>query len=79
MRHQANHDSLTSLLNRMLLSARLTEAATGAAEGGYSFAVLCLDLDGFKASMTRMGHEAGVRLLARVASRSASRRTTALA
>jgi diguanylate cyclase (GGDEF)-like protein len=69
--HQAMHDSLTGLANRPAviehLDNRLTDAETERALGG--FAVMLLDLDGFKAVNDQMGHDAGDALLIIVAER----------
>jgi diguanylate cyclase (GGDEF)-like protein len=69
--HQATHDSLTDLHNRPAvmehISMRLRDAETEAALGG--FALLLLDLDGFKAVNDRLGHDAGDELLKEVARR----------
>jgi len=69
IRHLAHHDSLTGLPNRILLNERLAEAVANAAGGEHNFAVLCLDLDGFKTVNDTMGHEAGDLLLTRLADR----------
>ncbi len=50
---QALYDSLTEVPNRALFLDRLEQAVQRSRHrGGYSFAVLFLDLDGFKQSMT---------------------------
>ena len=69
IRHLAHHDGLTGLPNRILLNERLAEAVASATGGGRGFAVLCLDLDGFKTVNDTMGHEAGDLLLSRLADR----------
>lgn len=66
--HQAYHDSLTGLPNRNLLYQRLGQAFETLQPDG-SFAVLCLDLDGFKAINDSMGHASGDKLLKQVAGR----------
>jgi diguanylate cyclase (GGDEF)-like protein len=66
--HQAYHDSLTGLPNRSLLYQRLGQAFETLQPDG-SFAVLCLDLDGFKAINDSMGHASGDKLLKQVAAR----------
>jgi len=63
--HQANHDALTSLPNRVMLHRRLQEAI----EIGESFALCILDLDGFKEINDTLGHDAGDVLLREVARR----------
>lgn len=69
--YQAMHDSLTGLANRPAviehLDNRLTDAETERALGG--FAVMLLDLDGFKAVNDQMGHDVGDALLIIVAER----------
>jgi diguanylate cyclase (GGDEF)-like protein/PAS domain S-box-containing protein len=68
--HDATHDPLTGLANRALLEARLRQVvARREREFGLRFAVLMLDLDGFKAVNDAFGHPAGDRLLRGVADR----------
>ena len=66
--HQAQHDPLTGLPNRALFGTRL-EAALARAAGGEAAALLCLDLDRFKAVNDTLGHGAGDALLRAVAGR----------
>ncbi len=61
----AHHDTLTGLPNRRLLAARLAEL-TGTGE---CFALLLLDLDGFKQINDTLGHTVGDRLLVAVGER----------
>lgn len=65
----AHHDALTGLANRTLLHERLGEAIGRAQRGEGSIAVLCLDLDGFKAVNDLHGHTAGDQLLRKVGGR----------
>ena len=69
--HQATHDALTGLYNRHAvtdhISTRLRDAETEAALGG--FALLLLDLDGFKEINDQLGHDAGDELLRQCATR----------
>ena len=65
----AHHDALTGLPNRTLLQERMAEAIGRARRGDGTLAVLCLDLDGFKAVNDLHGHSAGDRLLQEVAAR----------
>lgn len=65
----AFHDSLTELPNRILLFDRINQAISHAARDGGGFAVLVLDLDGFKAINDEFGHAAGDAILREVARR----------
>lgn len=66
IRHQAFHDPLTDLPNRLLLKNRLTRALTGE---GRSFAALFIDLDGFKEVNDALGHRVGDQVLIEAARR----------
>lgn len=67
--HQATHDVLTGLPNRMALEDRLTAARAGAAERGELLAVLFVDVDHFKWVNDTHGHGIGDLLLAEVGAR----------
>jgi diguanylate cyclase (GGDEF)-like protein len=70
LRNAALHDHLTGLPNRLLLEDRLAQAGMRAARrAGYRYAVLLLDLDGFKAVNDSLGHATGDQLLVEVARR----------
>jgi diguanylate cyclase (GGDEF)-like protein len=69
IRHLAHHDSLTGLANRVLLQERMDSALALAEQGICPVAVLCLDLDRFKAINDTLGHHAGDLLLRQVAGR----------
>jgi diguanylate cyclase (GGDEF)-like protein len=69
LEHQATHDPLTGLANRVLFYRRLEEAMAHAAEEGFSLAVMYVDLDDFKQVNDVHGHAAGDALLQAVADR----------
>jgi diguanylate cyclase (GGDEF)-like protein len=68
MAHMARHDALTDLPNRVLFREKLEEAMAYARRGK-SLALLCLDLDQFKAVNDTLGHPVGDALLQTVAGR----------
>ncbi|BFG79619.1 diguanylate cyclase TpbB [Paraburkholderia terrae] len=59
LEHQANHDALTGLPNRVQFESRLASALSAAAVTGQRVAVLYLDCDRFKEINDCLGHEAG--------------------
>jgi diguanylate cyclase (GGDEF)-like protein/PAS domain S-box-containing protein len=65
LRHQALHDGLTGLPNRILFSARIERAL----ERGAPCAVLFVDLDRFKGINDTLGHDTGDLLLTTIAER----------
>jgi diguanylate cyclase (GGDEF)-like protein/PAS domain S-box-containing protein len=69
IQHQAYHDALTGLPNRMLFLDRLQIALAHARRQGGQPAVLFLDLDDFKVINDTLGHATGDRLLQGLAER----------
>lgn len=67
--HQAFHDALTHLPNRVMFKDRLQRALASALRHDRSVAVLFLDVDGFKHVNDRFGHETGDALLIELAQR----------
>ena len=61
--HLAFHDALTGLPNRNVFTDHLARTVEKAAAGGEPVAVICVDLDGFKAVNDMYGHPAGDELL----------------
>ncbi len=61
--HQAGHDALTGLPNRLAFGERLQTALDAAAPAGDSVGVVLLDLDRFKEINDTLGHRYGDMLL----------------
>jgi diguanylate cyclase (GGDEF)-like protein len=73
VRHQASHDMLTGLPNRVLFHDRLHTAISRADRHHGQFALAFLDIDGFKSVNDAHGHQAGDALLCEVARRMSAR------
>ena len=69
IRHQANHDSITSLPNRFQFENTLREVVGRARRENESTGLLYLDLDGFKLINDTLGHAAGDQVLKKVGDR----------
>lgn len=69
LRHQATHDLLTDLPNRVLLFDRLEKAIDVARRSSSTVALLLMDLDRFKEVNDTFGHHFGDALLKQVAVR----------
>ena len=69
MAHLAQHDGLTDLPNRMLLTDRVNRAIARARRNNTRVAVMYLDLDGFKHINDSLGHALGDKMLQSVATR----------
>jgi diguanylate cyclase (GGDEF)-like protein len=67
--HQALHDPLTGLPNRVLLYDRINQAVLVSKRTAGTFAILAIDLDGFKAVNDSLGHDGGDIVLEQVAAR----------
>ncbi len=69
LEHQANHDALTGLPNRALVSDRMMQALTFSQRFGHSLWLAFIDLDNFKLINDHLGHQAGDELLCVIANR----------
>ena len=64
--HMAHHDTLTDLPNRAAFNECIRATVELAADGGESFALICIDLDRFKAINDVFGHDLGDQALREV-------------
>ncbi len=69
LRHQALHDALTGLPNRVLAIDRAEQMLARARRAGQPIAVLYIDIDGFKHINDTFGHAVGDTFLRAVAAR----------
>jgi PleD family two-component response regulator len=69
MSHMAEHDLLTGLPNRLLMTYRLEQSMTLAQRNNYQVALMFLDIDHFKNINDSLGHAIGDELLQSVAKR----------
>ncbi len=65
----ARHDALTDLPNRLLFGEKMVEGLARVAEKKGAMAVMCFDLDNFKAVNDSLGHPIGDKLLQQLAKR----------
>jgi diguanylate cyclase (GGDEF)-like protein len=66
LRHEASHDPLTGMANRLLFGSRVEQAL---AQSGQHVGVLFIDIDDFKTVNDSLGHAAGDELLRAIADR----------
>ena len=66
LRHQAQHDDLTGLINRREFEVRLGESLVSAVQNNISHIFCYLDLDQFKLVNDTCGHSAGDELLQQI-------------
>jgi len=69
LRHLADHDPLTGVLNRRALDREIHDHMARVARYGPDGALLMLDMDNFKRVNDTLGHSAGDELMVRVARR----------
>ncbi len=69
LEQMAQFDTLTGLHNRRMFLDRLAQSVAVAQRSGQRFALLFIDLDGFKRINDTYGHEAGDRVLKTVSAR----------
>jgi diguanylate cyclase (GGDEF)-like protein len=69
LRHQATHDALTGLPNRLLLSDRIRMVLAHSRRSGLGFSVVYIGLDSFKRINDALGHPVGDAVLQIAATR----------
>jgi diguanylate cyclase (GGDEF)-like protein len=69
LEYRATHDPLTGLLNRDMLVARIEQAIAVSRRDQAGWAVLVIDLDGFKEINDTLGHQVGDSLLRQAGAR----------
>ncbi len=69
LQYESLHDSLTSLYNRRGFEAQVVHAVSRAQRYKWNFALVLLDLDGFKAINDQLGHHHGDLVLRNVGER----------
>ena len=71
-KHEATHDQLTGIPNRRMFEDHLDLLIEASGGGRRPFALVQIDLDGFKGINDRLGHHYGDRVLKAIASRLAA-------
>jgi len=66
LRYESLHDPLTGLDNRRGFDEHLVAAVSQSVRYGWSFGLVIIDLDGFKAVNDRLGHQGGDAVLRRL-------------
>ena len=69
LEHQALHDALTDLPNRVLLNDRLKQCVRSSTREKHSLALLIMDLDHFKEINDTLGHQVGDEILIAIGKR----------
>ncbi len=69
LEHQALHDALTDLPNRVLLNDRLKQCILSSTREKHSLALLIMDLDHFKEINDTLGHQVGDEILIAIGKR----------
>ena len=65
----ATHDELTRLPNRVALKKKMSELCNGNTSPDYNFALIMLDIDGFRYVNDALGYQLGDQLIVQVAQR----------
>lgn len=76
LRYQANHDSLTGLVNRHHFEELLTQEFARSQRSGTPFSVVMMDIDHFKSVNDHFGHPTGDQVLRRFAESQQARTRT---
>ncbi len=69
LHHQAHHDALTGLPNRIMFTQRLNQCIKKSQKHNIGFALFFIDLDKFKDINDSLGHEVGDKVLKLISSR----------
>lgn len=69
LKHLVQYDQLTGLASRTYFFDQMTRMVSGVRRNGGSFALMFMDLDGFKVINDSMGHDTGDEVLCKVSKR----------